>query len=158
LDNPFANPPLLALPGVVRALRQALAGRVLIRATPLIRRGGFLPGAAAPSRGGVGATAPTISPSYDHEPTARPKVFRKSPGHELTIPEKDRSGSGTFFKKSPAHLQPRSGWGLKDREEVPAGYSRRLQEPALREVPGQGAGEESYVWVHPSGIYDGRIA
>jgi len=48
------------------------------------------------TRGGVGATAPTISPLYNHEPAARPNVFRKSPGQELTIPEKDRSGSETF--------------------------------------------------------------
>src|SRR5208283_2280610 len=81
----FANPP----PRFFRAdyLHPASTVMVPSRGRPV---GG---GDKQSSRGGVGATAPAISPLYNHELTARPDVFRKSPGQELTISEKKRFGS-----------------------------------------------------------------
>jgi hypothetical protein len=66
--------------------------QALIRATPLIRRGGFLPGAAALlARGGVGATTRTISPPYN-------------PNHPAqSFPEKSGLGAADSGK-SPARI------------------------------------------------------
>ena len=96
-DNLICDSP----PRVARSRSDAssdpLLWRVLIRATPLIRRGGAPSGAAALlARGGVGATAPTISPPCNPDHTAQ--KFSKSLGQEPPIPENDRSGSGTFQK------------------------------------------------------------
>ena len=67
----------------------------------LIRCGGFLPGVAALlARGGVGATAPTISPPHYPDRPARSKDFRKNPDYELRILEKSGSAAEDSEKSS----------------------------------------------------------
>jgi len=58
--------------------------------------GASLRGRRLASRGGVGATAPMISPQHTPDQVGPAKHFRKSLDHELRIFEKDRTAAKDF--------------------------------------------------------------
>jgi len=109
-SNCDSSPPRFCSESLGRLVGPSARASVVF--THLIRRGGVPSGAAAVLvRGGVGATAPTISPPHNPDLPARPEDFRKSPHHEPEIPENIRINCTRLSEKTgsrPGNFQKRS--------------------------------------------------